>query len=715
MLQEGGYDVLEFSPPAQGMNQNISPENLPLDFAYILENIVAKPLGEGHVRFGTFLEAALNDPTSRIMKKFPFVNTDGSEQIIAYVQEYVQDGGATGFTFIEGYPYTFSFTSSHNAARYVKDTPIQVRYTFNGLGTIYDTIASVTVQGTTVTITLAQNALPPYDFLPDPPINPVINSVWYSTGTIYKYDVSSGVISPALRQNLSVGCVPRATTFLNTLVICNGVDKLLKWDGNALSEVYDFVKEQTANLTRIDNTHLSFTVSAHFNIADYAVGNLLQIKVNGVPTQMVIAASALNQQTLSITTTTNLPAFVPDQTNVFYQAWPPAFNFLFVAYDRLWGLGVGAVGLEYRNPDQAMRVFFMYKSGSLTDWFNENTKTVPSIDLSEKHGVPDNLEAIDFVNGYMVFIGREKTQVWTGSEPLGAVQAQGNATLTYNSTLSTGVVHGDLVIDLPNDTFFITKTGLQSFSSLNIAKQFAATSMNAVDPLIQQYVASITSSNVDYRASCSFKYDGGALAGFKIGRNKVICSLFSTSLYSWSLFSGDFLQASSFLTLGNNLYLSIGNKIFKYADSNDGTPPVYGDQNGQGFISFSWTLPVIHLKGRRFAGKRYEIQMDYPSSFTIRPENQMNIQISGDLPKSYQINTPCRFDVRGDALQTIPLTSDNPTRLNSLGFRLEQPYGFFKDRMKFLASKFWLTLSGYTKDGVLSIKKIKLYGIIERK
>jgi len=295
------------------------------------------------------------------------------------------------------------------------------------------------------------------------------------------------------------------------------------------------------------------------------------------------------------------------------------------------------------------------------------------------------------------------------------VQAQGNATLTYNSTLSTGVVHGDLVIDLPNDTFFITKTGLQSFSSLNIAKQFAATSMNAVDPLIQQYVTSITSSNVDYRASCSFKYDGGALAGFKIGRNKVICSLFSTSLYSWSLFSGDFLQASSFLTLGNNLYLSIGNQIFKYADGNDGTPPLYGDQNGKGFIYFSWTLPVIHLKGRRFAGKRYEIQMDYPSSFTIRPENQMNIQISGDLPKSYQINTPCRFDVRGDALQTIPLTTDNPATQDSLGFRLEKPYGFFKDRMKFLASKFWLTLSGYTKDGVLSLKKIKLYGIIERK
>ncbi len=703
MLQEGGYDVLEFALPAQGMNQNISPENLPLDFAYILENIVAKPLGEGHVRFGTSLLGALNDPTSTIMKQFPFVNTDGSEQILLYVQEYTADNANT-FNILGS--FQFSFVSPNNAARYIKDTAIKVEYTLNGQMTLYDTIAALTVAGTTVTVTLSQNAFP---------AGANITRVSFSTGTIYKYDVSSGVISAALRQNLSVGCVPRVTTFLNTLVICNGVDPLLSWDGNNLSEVYDFVKEQAANLTRIDNNNLSFTVSANFNINDYVVGNLLQIKVNGVTTQTAIAGRVLNQQTLTITTTILLPAFVPNQTNIFYQAWPPAFNFLFVAYDRLWALGQGAVGLEYRNPDQAMRVYFTYKSGSLTDWFNENTKTVPSIDLSEKHGVPDNLEAIDFVNGYMVFIGREKTQVWTGSEPLGAVQAQGNATLTYNSTLSTGVVHGDLVIDLPNDTFFITKTGLQSFSSLNIAKQFAATSMNAVDPLIQEYVASVTSSNVNYRASCSFKYDGGALAGFKIGQNKVICSLFSTTLYSWSIFSGDFLSAISFLALGNNLYLSLKNKIFKYADGRDGTPHIYGDQNGQGFISFSWTLPVIHLKGRRYSGKRYEVQMDYPSSFTIRPENQMSIGISGDLPKSYQINSPCRFDVRGDTLQTIPLTSDHPTRQTSLGFRLDQPYGFFKDRMKFLASKFWLTLSGYTKDGVLSLKKIKLYGIIERK
>jgi hypothetical protein len=283
--------------------------------------------------------------------------------------------------------------------------------------------------------------------------------------------------------------------------------------------------------------------------------------------------------------------------------------------------------------------------------------------------------------------------------------------------LPTGVIHGDLLVELANDVFFISATGLQSFSTLNIAKQFAATSLDAVDPLIQQYAASLASSNINYRACSSFKYEGGTLTGFKIGNNKVLCSLFSTTLYSWSLFSGDFEAASSFLAFSNGLYLSVRNKVYAYADGHDGSPPRYGDQGGEGLIPFSWTLPVIaDAKGRRFANKRYEIQLDYPSSFALRQDNQVNIGISGDLPKSYAIASPCRFELRGDLLQSIPLAQaqDNPSQ-DSIGFRFEQPFSFFKDRLKFMAAKFWLTLSGYTKDGPLTFKKIKLYGIIERR
>jgi hypothetical protein len=708
-----GYNILEFSMPPQGMNQNISPDLLPPSFAYMLENIIAKPLGEGQVRFGTTQVMALPKPEAVILKQFPFVKQNGQKQILLYVQEYREDVTANGFAIQNA--FCFSFNSPDHAARYVKDTAIKVEYALNGQMAIYDTIGSLSVAGTQVTVTLLQNAFSP---------EATLTRVSFSTGTLYAYDLSSRVLSAPLKQNLAVGCVPRCATFTGKLLICNGVDRLLSWDGANLLDVFEFVKEETVALNRINDRHLSFVTSPSFDVSNYAIGNLLRITVNGVTTQTTIVGRDLNNQPgapVTITTGTNLPDFVQGQTHLFYQAWPPRFSFLFVAHDRLWALGEGAAGLDYRNPDEALRVYYTWKTNTVTGWFHEQTKTVPSLDLSKKHGEPDNLEAICLIGNFIAFMGRKKTQVYQGQNPL-SVNEGGD--FAFNAILPTGVAHGDLSIELANDVFFITANGLQSFSTLNVAKQFAVTSLDAVDPKIRQFLTSMMASNAAYRASGSFRYDGGAIAGFKIGYNKVLCSLFSTTLYSWSLFSGDFEKATSFLTLGNRLYLSIQNKVYAYADGLDGAnasgpdasgnPPVYADQGGKGLIPFSWTLPVIHLNGRRFANKRYELHLSYPSSFTVRPDNQVMIAVSGDLPKSYQIHSPCRFDLRGDLLDTIPLTSAENPKPDSLGFRFDQPFLFFKDRLKFMASKFWITISGYSQDGPLSFRKVKLYGIIER-
>jgi hypothetical protein len=196
--------------------------------------------------------------------------------------------------------------------------------------------------------------------------------------------------------------------------------------------------------------------------------------------------------------------------------------------------------------------------------------------LSKKHGEPDNLEAICLLGNCIAFMGRKKTQVYHGQSPLPLNEG---GDFAFNAILPTGVIHGDLLIELPNDVFFITPNGLQSFSTLNVAKQFAVTSFNAVDPKIQRDVMSMMASNASYRMACSFKYDGGAIAGFKIGRSQVLCSLFSTTLYSWSLY-GDFEKASSFRRWENR-YLSLQNKIYAHADGQKAAP-CYADQGGKG-------------------------------------------------------------------------------------------------------------------------------------
>lgn len=696
------------------MNQNISPEILPSDFAAILENMIPLPLGTLSPRFGTSLIGQVPNAEKNIIEAFSYVTTDDKEQIILYIQEFVQDTTATNYVLIDDNRYSFSFNST-NQNQYIKDTPVKIQITLNGITILYDDIAELNVQNQTVTITLLNNTFP----LSSSGV--VINQVSYSVGTIYSYDVASNTLSNPLKTGLSVGCVPRSETFLNTLIIYNGVDRILTWDGANLTEMSEFVKQTGLNsVVRVDNTHLRIVGPENILIPiNYKVGNIVQFSNGSTITNLTVTgygSTVLNGiRTSNIVFNGTIPQ-ITNTTQIFYRAFPPPFNFIKAINDRLWALAPGAVSLEYRNPGQEMLVFFSDKPNTLTGWFNEEEGRVRNLDLSTKHGIPDNLEAISYINGNLVFAGRERTQVWSGTYPEGAaVTRLGGSLLTFNGVITTGVVHGNLIIDLPNDVFFISKNGHQSASSFNIARQFAATSINSVDPTIKQYLKTINSSNISYRACRSFKYDGGNLVGFKIGNNNVLASLFSTTLYAWTFLSGDFLLTNTFVTLSNSLYLFLQNKIYKYADGNDGSLPVYGDQNGTGLIHCRWTPAYPQLKGYRFANKRYELQMDYPSTFYLREDNQVYITINGDLPKSYQLTTTCRTNLRGDAFNTIPLTTDNPAEPESIGFRFFQPFSSFKDRLKFFASNFSTSLDLYVKDGPIVIKKLKLYGIVERK
>jgi|GEM_PF-1656690 hypothetical protein len=723
MLQEGNYNVLEFNPPTQGMNCNIAPEVLPQAFASVLENILPTPVGSSMVRYGTKRLAGMTlPPDAVIMEAFPFVKANGDTQMVLYVQTFVQDLNADNFTVLS--PNSFSFDTD-NPEQFNVDTPIKIPYTSLGATTLYSTIVSTTVYENTVTITVQDNSFP----LPITGV--IINSVAFSQGSIYVYDLQTSTLNPVLKTGLSVGCVPRSVTFLNTLVICNGVDRVLSWDGTTLVEVVDFVKEDTAiKFNRINNTGFSFSLdpdkAAIFDITKYQNNNEIQLKINGVTSTTTIANIVKAENLITITTADNPPAFDPQhQPELFYRDWPPAFSFMLVAHNRLWGLGAGAVGLNYRDPNQALVVYFTYQPNTLTNWFDEKLKIVPFIDLAQTHGSPDNLEAIAYVSGLTIFLGRNKTQVWTGSEPLGAAVDPTRPRFEFSSILPIGIVHGNLVVEMANDVYFVSQNGLLSFSTLNVAKQFAATASDAVDPLVRQYVTSTTTSNQAYRACRSFKYKSGAFCGFKIGLNKVLVSLYSTNLYAWSLFSGDFAKAATFLaTLDNALYLTVGNQIYQYADGTKDTPPVYGDNNGQDLINFLWTLPVVHLSGRRWANKRYELQVDYSSSVVLGKENTLSILIHGDLQRTFSLSDNYILPFKGDVLQTIPLVEipdrrppnydrDQPDA-GWFGFRLDEPYAYPKDRLKFLSSSFGVSLFGSTKNGKLYFKKIRLFGIAER-
>ncbi|MCE3269323.1 MAG: hypothetical protein K0R49_1575 [Burkholderiales bacterium] len=541
----------------------------------------------------------------------------------------------------------------------------------------------------------------------------VIQEIWAQFGSIYLYDFSTNSLdSDPLREELSIACVPRATYFEQLMVICNGVDNVVYWDGEELKDISEFLLENQVNtFIRIDDNNFSFISFGIFDASNYFIGNLIRLRINGVYSNFEIQDISFDELDLvTITTDEELPDFVENQVVLFYQVKPPAFSYIYAAKDRIWALGPGPVSLEYRDTQEQLRVYYPYAPNVVDGpgWFNENTKKVPFIDMSDKYDKQDNFEAICQVNGLMVFIGRKHTQVWVGDTP-----GQGG-NFTWNSNLPAGILHGDLLVELDNDVYFVSQTGIKSFSTLNIARQLSATPDNAVDTIVKNFNSQATSSNANYRICRSFKYNEGQIAGFKIANNKIIASLFSTTLYSWVFLSGDFSLSSCFMDIDKQFYMFIGNKIFKYSDGNDGTKKLYGDQGGEGLIPIVWVPGLLKFKGRKgYANKRYELILDYPSSFTINKKNSIEISVFGDVPINFYLNDKCTFEQRGDVLGQEPL-SLHPSPSTSIGFRPRNEYEIVNKRLKFSASSFWLSISGYVMNGPITFRRIRLFGVGER-
>ena len=558
-------------------------------------------------------------------------------------------------------------------------------------------------------------------------LTPAIASIENSYGYIKVLDVKTNTFLTGVNQtltNLSVACVPRSEYFAQKLWIYNGVDPVMTWDGSVLKVYTELVKENAPNLNRVDDTHFTFKPSndgAPFDITKYENNNTIYVDVIKGGNLTTTATNATYVDNLvTITTQDVLPEWSgSNRVELFYTDKPPPFSFMKSAHDRLWCLGPGAVGLDYRIPDQALRFYYSFTTygGIATDFrfIDENTKFVPSEEISAKHGSPDNLEAIVLVHGYLAFVGRQKTQIWRGINP--SIDNQTNS-FSWVATLPVGIFHGNLIVELANDTFFLSQNGFLSVSTFNIARQFGATPTNNMDKLALEYIKSIT-TNRQYRACKAFKYDNGTFCGFKIGPNKVIVSRYHTSLYWWAVFSGDFAKSATFLSnIKSPLYLYIGNTIYTYGDGMDGIS--YGDNDGKDLISFNETKYVNNLK-KRYSNKRYEIQADYSSNVLINKGNVVNIYIRGDLRTSFTLSDVYNLRNRGDVLGTInladgegsdPNNPNNPKILN--GFRLDSPHQTLKGRLKFVSSVFSVSLIGKTKDGPFSLKKIRLFGFAER-
>jgi hypothetical protein len=256
-----------------------------------------------------------------ILEDFPYPQTNGNRQAVLYTQVFTADGSVTEAAVINQSQFSFK---TQTPEKYAVETGVEVIYTStSGIGNVLSSliVAVNTDQNNVTTITVENNSFPEGD-------NIQITAIQYSSGSLYVYDFQLQT-TVLLKEGLSVACVPRSLTYLNTLLIYNGVDKVLGWNGVDLYEVVDFVQETATNVNRLDDTHFSFTASASFNIAHYQNNNLIQIKVNGaVALQTAVVNVTRQGGIVTLTTADILPQFVPNQTQLFYRDWIPRFSFM---------------------------------------------------------------------------------------------------------------------------------------------------------------------------------------------------------------------------------------------------------------------------------------------------------------------------------------------------------------------------------------------------
>ena len=174
----------------------------------------------------------------------------------------------------------------------------------------------------------------------------------------------------------------------------------------------------------------------------------------------------------------------------------------------------------------------------------------------------------------------------------------------------------------------------------------------------------------------------------------------STSLERWTTFSGDFAIASTVkVQSSGRLLLGVQHRIFAYGDGNFGEVS-FGDNDGRDSIYFTWILPLLTFQNKRFAAKRYTLQCDYTSDWVLELNNAIKIAVNSDLPKSFHIEKDYQLPFKGDILQEVYLPN----------YRFTEPFILLQDRLKFTGNRCWLSVYGRSKQGMLSLHSLKLFG-----
>ncbi len=409
-------------------------------------------------------------------------------------------------------------------------------------------------------------------------------------GKVYRQNGSSWVM---LWSGLNPLAPLQWVLFGGRLVLANGVDPLLQYDGVSLSVVERLVRDSGANLTLLAANQLRLESQATL----YAVGSTVRVRVNGNDLLATVQSSTQAGAQTTVTLTANV--LVTPLSDVWFTVRPPTFAQLAVAHDRLWGFGAGGLGPTLGSSPDRLRVYYTHGVNDPTAWPDPATGIIPSLNLADKAGVADELLAMRVKDGLTVFLGRTQLQLWEGRTP---GTAGGLSTdFAWVKTLPVGLVHPNAVLDLPNDLLLLTPLGARTLARTVQTEQLDLADVGrALDPTLQARITQLQANPAAYRRMQAFHYPAQQWFAWGFETETLIWQL-AASGGGWARFTGAFggLTAAH-TTAAGVVFIAKGNQVMQYN-------PTVADDSGDP-ISTRWWLPWLSPGGtRRWANKYVEV------------------------------------------------------------------------------------------------------------
>lgn len=423
-------------------------------------------------------------------------------------------------------------------------------------------------------------------------------------GIIYSSDAALTTWTEE-RTGLDTDGTYRFAYFDQKLIIVNGLDPNMVWDGTSVDDIAEFVTDDLAGtFAKVDSDTFTFTDGALRGTTDYPAGRNIKLFMVGGSTAVdaiVLSSSGTVGMTITVNLTTSaITGAVID--DVLYEDSPPPFSFIYAAHVRLWALSGGELkARSFRDleGDKSLTIYYTENTNNVNGWFNATTQEVPFINMENKHIKNDEFVGIALYRKNLVFFGRQNTQVWGGTDPTAVTDP-----LTWISTFPVGCVNGDLIQEVEQDILFYTNSEIRQFSVVTITSELESSQEKGANiaERVSQQVGKLLDTDANYKTARSFIHSRGGFAGFRLP-DEVHIRVEEEDFDGWTRFTQLFQRCRDYtIAPDTRLYMFFEDGTFFYNDEDE-----VGDDDGED-VTCSWTTPWIQPKeGHLWAGKYYEL------------------------------------------------------------------------------------------------------------